>query len=188
VRAAETGQLTLQQGHRILVTGGPGAGKTTLLEALSARGYLCVADNARAIIRERKRLGLAPRPEPVAFARETLRRDIAAYRNAPAAQTAFFERGVPDALGMLAHCGALGADELQQHLSEFPYARRALLLPPWEQIYTTDDERDQSYAEAVRVSGLACDWYTRCGYDLVEVPRLPVNERCDFVLRTLATH
>lgn len=60
------------------------------------------------------------------------------------------------------------------------------MLPPWEQIYATDDERDQTYADAVRAFSLVCDWYRRCGYDLVEVPRAPVNERCAFVLRTIA--
>jgi alkanesulfonate monooxygenase SsuD/methylene tetrahydromethanopterin reductase-like flavin-dependent oxidoreductase (luciferase family) len=47
---------------RIVITGGPGAGKTTLLLALQARGYTIVGDSARAIIQDRRRRHLSPRP------------------------------------------------------------------------------------------------------------------------------
>jgi len=61
---------------RIVITGGPGAGKTTLLLALQARGYTIVGDSARAIIQDRRRHGLSPRPNAYEFAHETLRMDI----------------------------------------------------------------------------------------------------------------
>src|SRR6266446_1512059 len=61
---------------RIVVTGGPGAGKTTLLLALQARGYTIVGDSARAIIHDRRRRGLSPRPNAYEFVHETLRMDI----------------------------------------------------------------------------------------------------------------
>src|SRR5262249_49704768 len=61
---------------RIVITGAPGAGKTTLLLTLQARGYTIVRDTARAIIQDRRRRGLSPRPEPYVFAQEMLRIDI----------------------------------------------------------------------------------------------------------------
>ena len=61
---------------RIVITGAPGAGKTTLLLALQARGYTIVGDTARAIIQDRRRRGLNPRPDPYTFAQEALRTDI----------------------------------------------------------------------------------------------------------------
>ena len=173
--------------RRIVVTGGPGAGKTTLLLALHERGYAIVADSARAIIRERKSRGLSPRPEPPEFGYDVLRMDIDQYRAIPAhGDLVFFERGIPDSLGALAHLGLLTPADTGRYLSEFPYSRKVLVLPPWEQIYTTDDERDQTYGESVRVHAAVCDWYTRCGHELIEVPRMPVEARCEFVLRTLA--
>jgi predicted ATPase len=170
-----------------VVAGGPGAGKTTLLLALQARGYTIVPDSARIIIKERKSGGLSPRPEPPEFAYDVLRMDIDHYRALPAEDKfVFFERGIPDALGLLAHLGLLTSADTGRYLSEFPYSRSVLVLPPWEEIYTTDDERDQTFSESVRVHAAVCDWYARCGYDLIEVPRMPVDERCEFVLRTLA--
>ena len=64
---------------RIVMTGGPGAGKTALLLALQARGYTIVGDTARAIIQDRRRRGLSPRPDAHEFVQEALRIDIDNY-------------------------------------------------------------------------------------------------------------
>lgn len=80
---------------RIVITGAPGAGKTTLLLALQACGYLIAGDSARAIIQDRRQRGLSPRPDPLAFAQETLQRDIANFvQRASSPGPIFFERGV----------------------------------------------------------------------------------------------
>lgn len=61
----------------------------------------------------------------------------------------------------------------------------AFILPPWREIYRTDDERDQTFDEAVMVYRALRDWYIRCGYNLVEVPTGTVANRRDFVLGRL---
>lgn len=172
--------------RRIVVTGGPGAGKTALLDELARRGHPYAAESARAIIRERLAQGLPPRPEPIDFAREILRRDIERYREAGAgAGLHFFDRGILDGLGMLDQLGVLSAPERDRYLTEFPYHRQAFLLPPWEAIYQMDAERDQTFAQSVRVHDGLRQWYLRCGYETVSVPPGPVADRCDFVLQTL---
>jgi predicted ATPase len=59
------------------------------------------------------------------------------------------------------------------------------VAPPWPEIYTTDGERDQQFADAVRVHRRASDWYGALGFALIELPRVRVEERCDFVLQRL---
>ena len=84
----------------VIVTGGPSAGKTTLLTELAAMGYAIVDESARAIIAERLARGESPRPNPAAFAREILRRDIQKYVNQPQGLTwTFFDRSLIEALG-----------------------------------------------------------------------------------------
>ncbi|WP_375058548.1 AAA family ATPase [Zobellella sp. DQSA1] len=63
----------------------------------------------------------------------------------------FFERRVLDALYMLAAESALTRDEIVQYVQQFPYNGVVFLLPPWEEIYDTDSERDQSSEESVEV-------------------------------------
>ena len=171
----------------IALTGGPGSGKTAVIAALRERGYDYVDDSARAIIQERIRQGLSPRPPAREFAEQILSRDTEQYRSkASAAGPVFFDRCVLDVLGMFHQLGLVTTLQLQALLVEFAYLRTAFIFPPWEEIYTTDDERDQTFADAVAVHTAVTRWYPRCGYDLVEVPRATVHERCNFILQRVA--
>lgn len=169
-----------------MITGGPGVGKTAILEALASRGFEFVPEAAREIIRDRKRRNLSPRPSPDEFARAILRIDIERYRSAPASsKPVFFDRGVPDALGMLEELGLLTPREIEKNLAAFPYFKKVFVPPPWAEIYRTDEERDQSFTESVRVHDSVSSWYRRCGYEVVHVPHASVEERCAFILGAL---
>ena len=171
----------------VIVTGGPGAGKTTLLSALDDMGYITIEESARAIIAERLTRGESPRPDAVAFARQILQRDIEKYLRQPrTSDWVFFDRGIVDALGMLHEVSPLSDVDLQATLASYPFHSSVFILPPWEAIYATDAERDQSFAEAVHVHAKVVAWYRSCGYDLHEVPRLSVPQRVEHVLRILA--
>src|SRR5438105_5502094 len=149
---------------------GSGAGKTTLLAELAGMGYATVEDSARAIIAERLARGDTPRPDLVAFAREILRRDIEKYLGQPqTSEWVFFDRGIVDAFGLLHEVSPLPASELQATLASYPFHPSVMLLQSWEAIYTTDAERD----------------HRSCGCILHEVPRLPVWQRAEHVLRIL---
>ena len=172
--------------QRVVFAGAPGSGKTTVLHALQRRGHAVVADSARAIIQARKASSLSPRPAPLEFAQAILRQDIQQYgEQASASGLVFFERGVVDALCMLHELGALQDNELRAFLSAYPYHRQVFLFPPWEAIYATDAERDQTFAETARVYRAASEWYQRCGYDVLEVPRIGVGERYAYILQAL---
>jgi predicted ATPase len=70
-------------------------------------------------------------------------------------------------------------------LAAYPYHREVFAFPPWEAIYCNDAARDQSFEEATRVHRDVTRWYRRCGYEVVEVPRVAVFERCEHVLGRL---
>src|SRR5262245_22927128 len=120
---------------RVVFTGGPGAGKTTLLQALVSQGYAVVGETARAIIKERVAQGLAPRPEPRAFAEAILARDIENYLQHDDSGRVFFDRGVLDALCMLKQCDPSRDAELVAVAARYPYHTKAFFLPPWEAIF-----------------------------------------------------
>ena len=186
VKAAKVQAFQHVSNRRVIVTGGPGAGKTTLLTALAGRGYACVHDSARAIIQDRLRRGLSARPDPAEFATAILRMDIERYRQVPAgADLVFFDRAIPDALCMLNDLGLLSLADAGRSVLDFPYIRQVFVAPPWEEIYTTDNERDQRFSESVRVHRCASDWYGALGFELIELPCVSVEQRCDFVLQRL---
>jgi len=142
-----------------------------------------VPDAARAIIQERLRLSLSPRPRAADFAEQTLKRDMEQYRRmASVPGVVFFDRCVLDALAMMDRLTLTTAVDLQGLLANYVYFRTTFIFPPWEEIYTTDAGRDHTFEHAVAVHKEVVAWYPRCGYDLVEVPRGTVQERCDFIL------
>jgi len=170
--------------QKLILTGGPGGGKTTLLDALAKRGYPAVPESARQIIKARLAAGLPPRPSPAAFAREILHSDMGNYRSvATCKYSTFFDRGVLDALFMLDAQDALSRAKVASYVQAFPYNPVVFLLPPWEDIYATDVERDQTVEESVEVFEGMKRWYAQWGYETLEVPRGTVVERVKFVLQ-----
>jgi predicted ATPase len=125
-------------------------------------------------------------PDPAEFAAAVLRMDIEHYRHpSTEAELVFFDRAIPDALCFLHDLDLLSLAEAEEYLSDFPYFHQVFVPPPWEAIYTTDTERDQTFAEAVRVHRRASDWYSTLGYELVELPLASIDERCEFMLQRL---
>ncbi len=54
-------------------------------------------------------------------------------------------------------------------------------MRPWEEIYTTDDERTMTFDMVMGFQEVVEDVYGRLGYTLIEVPRVPIDERAAFV-------
>jgi predicted ATPase len=173
---------------RIIITGGPGAGKTTLLLALQAHGYTIVGDSPRTIIQDRRRRGLSPRPNAYEFAHETLRMDVENFvHHAATPGYIFFERSVVDALCQLDRVAPLNESDLSTWLAMHQYYSKVFVLPPWKAIYVNDDERDHTFEHAESVYSTVLDWYRRLEqYQVIEVPKDSVEERCKFVLQALA--
>jgi len=67
----------------------------------------------------------------------------------------------------------------------FRYNRRVFIAPPWQDIFQQDSERKQDFEEAVRTYEALVASYTTYGYELVEIPRVSVEERARFVLESL---
>ena len=169
---------------RFVLTGGPGVGKTTVIEVLRSWGSHCFDDSARAIIRERRAVGLPPRPAPAAFALEILRREIAAWDAAPMSEgPVFHDRGVVDALAMAEGNSALAATEIADMLVRYPYRSPVFLFPPWREIFVQDRERDQDFEHVEAVHVGVRRYYGHVGHRIVEVPRGPVEARAGFVVQ-----
>jgi predicted ATPase len=172
----------------VVISGGPGVGKTTLIRALERRGFRCVEEVARRIIQEQVQAGgdALPWGDRERYCRMMLERSVESYReNAFAAGVSFFDRGIPDTLCYARLVGLPLEEEIMESCRRYRYWRRVLLAPPWEEIYETDGERKQGYAEAVTTYERMVEVYTDCGYECVEIPRDSIEERVEFVLSVL---
>jgi predicted ATPase len=67
------------------------------------------------------------------------------------------------------------------------YHRPVFLAPPWTEMYVTDSERRHGLDAAVAEYHRLLDAYPSLGYEVVILPKVGVQERADFVLKTLAS-
>lgn len=170
-----------------VITGGPGAGKTTLVEALKRAGFAGSVEAGRAVIRRQMALGgrALPWSDPLAFAERMLAHERHSYRKARRDRITFFDRGLPDLAGYLILNGLPVPPRLTRLCRTWRYARRVFIAPPWPEIYATDTERRQGFAEAVRTHDVMTAIYPSFGYRPIELPRASVADRIRFVLRHL---
>jgi predicted ATPase len=97
----------------------------------------------------------------------------------------YFDRGVPDVVGYLRSLRLPVPKHMGRAAETFRYARQVFVAPPWPEIFHQDFERKQSLDEAVRTYESLVKTYVGYGYELVEVPRLPVPERVRFVIENV---
>jgi predicted ATPase len=175
----------VERNNFYILSGGPGAGKTTVLDALRARGFQCVEETGRKIIREQKAIGgtIHHNGDRAAYRDLMLSRGIddfnrVAERNAPV----FFDRGIPELTGYSQFVGSDTPPAVEEAVARYRYNQTVFLFPPWQEIYANDSERKQDFREAIETCAAAADAYERTGYRIVEMPKAPVAARVEFIL------
>lgn len=165
-----------------VLTGGPGVGKTTLLRHLAVLGEIVVEENARAVIRDEAAAGGTGVPwlDNRRFCDLTTARDVADFdRLAEETGRIFFDRGIMDMWGAN---GAPPSPALVEAVRTRRYNARVFVLPPWREIYATDGERKQDWAEAEATFAKVMTAMVELGYEPVVVPKGGVEDRTAFVL------
>ncbi|MCT3835432.1 AAA family ATPase [Elizabethkingia anophelis] len=173
-----------------VITGGPGSGKTSLINELNNNGFLTVPEEGRRIIKEQIEFsgeGL-PWKNKAAFATLMLDASLESYYkmiHEAAGSLVFFDRGIPDTIGYMELENIPVFPETEQIILANPYHTNVFMLPPWKSIYETDNERKQSWQEAVNTYEIMRDIYSRYGYNIINVPFDTIINRKDFILNNL---
>jgi predicted ATPase len=169
-----------------VITGGPGAGKSSLLQYVNSEGFPCVAETGRKIIKERLLAGLPPRPAVEQFARQMFELDLNNFMSYAAhTSTIFFDRSFLDSALLISESNEVYFEAIKKTLKINRYNNRVFIAPPWEEIYRNDDERDQSFEEAIDTYERLCRWYEKNGYELVLLPKDSIEQRARFVFNNI---
>lgn len=171
-----------------MITGGPGTGKSTLINNLIHGGYTCIEEISRQVTLDAKKQGIDQLflTNPLLFSELLLKGrqkqfiDADIYKN----ETVFFDRGVHDVLAYMDFIGDTYPENFTETCKDATYDF-VFILKPWEAIYTSDNERYESFDQALQIHNHLVNTYQAFNYNLVDVPFDTVENRTDFILKTL---
>jgi len=180
---------------RIVITGGPGTGKTSIVQKLEASGFFCFHEIIRSMTLEAKKEGnpehfisnpLAFVSDPMLFNQKILRGRVQQFNRASemSQSMVFFDRGIPDVLAYMNYFDQKYEAYFEKTCLDHQYDE-VLLLPPWEDIYVSDNERLESFEEASDIHEHLKEVYQSFGYNPISIPKGTVKERTSYILKKL---
>lgn len=173
----------------IVLAGGPSSGKTTLINALLEKGHICYPEISREIIKKAQQEGVEQLflEKPLLFSELLLEGRIQQFEQAKKEDSpiVFIDRGLPDVLAYMKYIGDDYPKSFDQVCKSYKYSK-VFLLPPWKEIYITDEERYENYEEAVQIHNHLEETYSAYGYNLIEIPKDSVENRVAFVTEQIS--
>jgi predicted ATPase len=167
-----------------VLVGTSGTGKSTVLQELNSLGYQCSSEAARSILSEQLAMDgpALPSKNPKLFIEYMLNLSITNFEDSERnEELCFFDRGIPD---LVHYAIRFNVDvSLFKTASEkYLYNKRVFLFNPWEEIFINDNERRMTFEKAIEFHEILIRVYNDCGYELLVVPQLEVENRAKFIL------
>lgn len=172
----------------VVIIGGPGTGKTTIIDGLLAKGYCCYPEISREVTMEAKKHGIEQLflENPLLFSELLLEGRKKQFQNAviETHDIVFLDRGIPDVLAYMHYIGDSYPAFFDLACREHIYTK-IFLLPPWKEIYVSDDQRYENFEQAKLIYNHLTETYQKYGYNLIEVPKGTVEERIEYIINQL---
>ncbi len=173
----------------VVIIGGPGTGKSTIIDSLTQKGFCCYPEISREVTIEAKKKGIDQLflQNPLLFSEMLLEGRKKQFENATTEphEVVFLDRGIPDVLAYMHFIGDSYPGNFDIACRENKY-NKIFILPPWEEIYQSDDERYEDYAQATLIHNHLVTTYESYGYILINVPKDTVENRISFILEQLS--
>lgn len=174
----------------IVITGGPGSGKTSVINALAKKGYTCFEEISRQVILDARKEGVEQLflTDPLNFSERVLKQRITQYNTAIKSDKAivFLDRGILDVQAYMDFKGDNYPKFFREACKNHKYDA-VFILPPWDTIFTTDNERYESFEEATQIHHALVKTYTTYNYNLNEVPFGTIEARANHIINAIKT-
>ena len=163
-------------------------GKTTLCQTLELRGYACAQEVSRQVTLEARENGITQLfvSDPLLFSEKLLEGRVNQFKEAHKnkASLVFLDRGIPEVLAYLDRGNTPYPNHFTKACEDNQYDR-VFIFPPWEEIYTSDNERYEDYQEALKIYPFLKAAYDRFGYESIILPKDTIENRISFVLENI---
>ncbi|WP_034059281.1 AAA family ATPase [Lacinutrix jangbogonensis] len=172
----------------IVITGGPGSGKTSIINELTKRGFTCSEEVSREIILKARESGIEQLflTNPIQFSALLLEGRVAQYNDALESDNAFvfLDRGIPDITAYMDFKGDTYPSVFTEACKTHAYDS-IFILAPWQEIFTSDNERYENFDQAIEIHEKLIETYTAFGYDLRDVPFGSIEARADYIINVV---
>jgi predicted ATPase len=176
------------QNKKIIITGGPGTGKSSIIHYLESQGHHCLHEVSRQITLEAQQQGIEQLflEQPLLFSEKLLEARINQHNQAIALSKdlLFLDRGIPDVVAYMDYLGTPYPSKFTNACQNHDYDE-IFLLPPWKEIYKSDNERYESFEQAMLIHEHLKNAYITYGYEPIEVPTGPIIDRSRFIINSL---
>ena len=173
----------------IVIIGGPGTGKTTIIDGLVQNGYCCYPEISRQVTAQAQQQGIEQLflENPLLFSELLLEGRKKQFLDAHQEphNIVFLDRGIPDVLAYMHYIGDSYPSFFDAACKEHIYTK-IFILPPWEDIYVSDQERYENFEQAQLIHDHLVETYQKYGYELIEVPKDTVDERMLCILEQMS--
>ncbi len=174
--------------QKIVLSGGPGTGKTAIINALSEKNFYCFEEVSREVIRNARINGIDQLflSEPLAFSNQLLNARVKQFKeaNSQENEVVFMDRGIVDVIAYLHYKKEPYPLQFDDTSKKYRYDA-VFITPPWKAIYTTDNERYESYEEACLIHKHILNTYENAGYSPIIIPEDSIENRCAFIVNHL---
>lgn len=169
----------------IVIIGGPGTGKSTIIDGLVSKGFCCYPEISRQVTLEAKKQGIEQLflENPLLFSELLLEGRKNQFKSAleETHKVVFIDRGIPDVLAYMHYIGDSYPSHFDLACRENSYTK-IFILPPWEEIYESDEARYENFEQAQLIHDHLTETYQKYGYKPIEVPKDTLDKRILFIL------
>ena len=151
---------------KIVITGTPGTGKTSIINKLKSKGYTCFDEYSRILIRWGHENGIKQYHDS---------KKIEKSKN----NLIFFDRGIHDGFAYQNFIDKSFIFSLK--LNQY-YYQKIFILPPWNEIYSNDNERLENFETSKTIDKSINFTYNHYGYKLHTVPKISIEKRMEYIL------
>jgi predicted ATPase len=171
--------------RRFVISGCSGGGKSSLISELAKRGKAVVPEAGRFIVKEEMASGghALPWGDKLAFVSKLAAMGAEQYSAvSKCIGDVFFDRSI---IEVEVFCD-LHDLELPQAYASFAgthrYADPIFLVPPWQEIFASDAERQHSFQDAVLEYDALALKFLEKGYRVAIIPQDTIENRADWIL------